>query len=72
MHLENYVYELKETFRKSSEEENLPMSFSIGAVYYNKIDKETMNELITRCEKMRLLDEKHAESNFIEGKMKLL
>ena len=48
------------------------MSFSIGAVCYNKIDKETMNELITRCEKMRLLDEKHAESNFIEGKMKLL
>lgn len=70
--LENYVYELKEAFQKSSEEENLPMSFSIGAVYYNKIDKETMNELITRCEKMRLLDEKHAEANFIEGKMKLL
>ena len=70
--LENYVYELKETFRKSREEENLPMSFSIGAVYYNKIDKETMNELIARCEKMRLLDEKHAEANFIEGKMKLL
>ena len=72
MQLENYIYELKETFRKSSEEENLPMSFSIGAVCYNKIDKETMNELITRCEKMRLLDEKHAESNFIERKMKLL
>ena len=70
--LENYVYDLKEAFRNSNEEEVPPLSFSIGAVYHNKVDKESMNELINRCEKMRILDEKHAEANFIEGKMKLL
>ena len=34
--------------------------------------KENIDELIDRCGKMRLLDEKHAEAEFIEGKMKML
>lgn len=54
------------------EEENLPFSFSIGAIYNNTIGKENIDELIDRCGKMRLLDEKHAEAEFIEGKMKML
>ena len=33
--------------------------------------KENIDELIDRCGKMRLLDEKHAEAEFIEGKMKI-
>lgn len=34
--------------------------------------KENIDELIDRCGKMWLLDEKHAEAEFIEGKMKML
>lgn len=36
------------------------------------IVKENMDELVERCDKMRLLDEKHAEAQFIESKLKLL
>ena len=34
--------------------------------------KENIDELIDWCGKMRLLDEKHAEAEFIEGKMRML
>lgn len=70
--LELYIQQLKEAFRKKGEEENLPFSFSIGAIYNNTIGKENIDELIDRCGKMRLLDETHAEAEFIEGKMKML
>lgn len=70
--LEIYIQQLKEAFRKKGEEEDLPFSFSIGAIYNNTIGKENIDELIDRCGKMRLLDEKHAEAEFIEGKMKML
>lgn len=70
--LEINIQQLKEAFRKKGEEENLPFSFSIGAIYNNTIGKENIDELIDRCGKMRLLDEKHAEAEFIEGKMKML
>lgn len=70
--LELYIQQLKEAFRKKGEEENLPFSFSIGAIYNNTIGKENIDELIDRCGKMRLLNEKHAEAEFSEGKMKML
>lgn len=50
----------------------MPYSFSVGAIYNNTVGKENIDELIDRCGKMRLLDEKHAEAKFIEGKMKML
>ena len=70
--LENYIQEMKETFREKGEAENMPFTFSIGAIYNNTIGKENMDELIERCDKMRLLDEKNAEAKFIEGKVKML
>ena len=70
--LELYIQQLKEAFRKKGEEENLPFSFSIGAIYNNTIGKENIDELIDRCGKMRPLNEKHAEAEFSEGKMKML
>lgn len=69
--LEQYVLALKERFR-ARQEDGVPFSLSVGAVYNNTVDKERVMDLIERCEKMRLLDEKHAEATFIEGKMKLL
>lgn len=42
------------------------------ARYNSTIGKENIDELIDRCGKMRLLNEKHAEAEFIEGKMKML
>lgn len=62
----------KRGIQKKREEEDLPFSFSIGAIYNNTIGKENIDELIDRCGKMQLLDEKHAEAEFIEGKMKML
>ena len=70
--LELYIQQLKEAFRKKGEEEDLPFSSSIGAIYNNTIGKENIDELIDRCGKMRLLNEKHAEAEFSEGKMKML
>lgn len=72
VNLESYIKELKEKFQEKGEAEGLPFSFSVGAVYNNTVDKEKLADLINRCEKIRLLDEKHAETRFIEGKMKLL
>ena len=62
-------------FQKKGEESDVPYSFSVGAIYNNTVGKENideLDELIDRCGKMRLLDEKHAEAKFIEGKMKML
>lgn len=70
--LETYIQEMKESFQKKGEEEGMPFSFSIGAIYNNTIGKENIDELIDRCGKMRLLDEKNAEAKFIEGKVKML
>lgn len=70
--LENYIQKMKETFREKGEAEGMPFSFSVGAIYNNTIGKENIDELIDRCGKMRLLDEKNAEAKFIEGKVKML
>lgn len=59
-------------FQKKGEESDVPYSFSVGAIYNNTVGKENIDELIDRCGKMRLLDEKHAEAKFIKGKMKML
>ena len=69
--LERFVAEMKEHFAAQSED-GAPLSLSIGAVYNNTVDKEKITDLFDRCEKMRLLDEKHAEAQFIQSKMKLL
>ena len=69
--LERFVADMKEHFAAQSED-GVPLSLSVGAVYNNTVDKEKVTDLFDRCEKMRLLDEKHAEAEFIEGKMKLL
>ena len=70
--LETYIQDIKSAFKKIGDQENIPYSFSVGAIYNNTVGKENIDELIDRCGKMRLLDEKHAEAQFIEGKMKLL
>ena len=70
--LEAYIQEMKDTFQKKGEEEGMPFSFSVGAIYNNTIGKENIDELIDRCGKMRLLDEKNADAKFIEGKVKML
>lgn len=70
--LENYIQDIKTAFQEEGEKENIPCSFSVGAIYNNTVGKEKIDELIDRCGKMRLLDEKHAEARFVEGKMKLL
>lgn len=44
----------------------------IKDAFRKKGEEENIDELIDRCGKMRLLDEKHAEAEFIEGKMKML
>lgn len=69
--LEAWILTLKDRFKDQSED-GAPLSLSVGAVYNNMVDKEKMGDLMERCEQMRLLDEKHAEAKFIEGKMKLL
>lgn len=72
VNLENYILKIKEIFRQKGEEKNMPLTFAVGAVYNNMVDKEKIDDLIDRCEKMRLLDKKHADASFIEEKMKLL
>lgn len=70
--LENYIQDIKENFKKKGEECQIPYSFSVGAIYNNTVGKENIDELMERCDSMRMLDEKHAEAKFIEGKMKML
>ena len=70
--METYIQDIKYAFQQEGAKENIPYSFSVGAVYNNTVDKENIDALIDRCGKMRLLDEKHAEAKFVEGKMKML
>ena len=70
--METYIHDIKTTFEQEGKKVNIPYSFSVGAIYNNTVGKENIDELIDRCGKMRLLDEKHAEAKFVEGKMKLL
>lgn len=70
--MEDYIYTIKRVFEKEGKSEETPLSFAVGAIYNNRVEKKTMDELIHRCWKMRTLDEKHAEARFIEGKMKFL
>lgn len=70
--LETYIHDIKTAFRQEGEKEHIPYSFSVGAIYNNTVGKEKIDELIDRCGKMRLLDEKHAEAKFVEGKLKML
>lgn len=70
--METYIHDIKAKFEQEGEKVNIPYSFSVGAIYNNTVGKEKIDELIDRCGKMRLLDEKHAEAKFVEGKMKML
>ncbi len=70
--LEDYIYDLKNAFQEEGVKVNLPLSFSVGGIYNNAMGKENINELIERCDRMRCLDEKHAEAKFIESKVKML
>lgn len=70
--METYIHDIKTAFAEEGEKENIPYSFSVGAIYNNTVGKEKIDELIDRCGKMRLLDEKHAEAKFVEGKVKML
>lgn len=58
-------------FKKLGETKHLPLSFSIGIVY-NNASHNNIDEIFDQCEQMRLLDEKHAEKDFIESKVRLL
>ena len=69
--LEQFVVEMKEHFAAQGED-GVPLSLSVGAVYNNTVDKEKVTDLFDRCERMRLLDEKHAQTQFIQSKVKLL
>ena len=70
--VETYIRDIKTAFQEEGEKENIPYSFSVGAIYNNAVGKECIDDLIGRCGKMRILDEKHAEAKFVEGKVKLL
>ena len=68
--IEDYLFEIKEMFKNTGENRQLPLSFAIGVVYNNK--SNNIDEIFDQCEQMRLLDEKQAERDFIESKIKLL
>lgn len=63
VYMETYISDIKSAFEQEGEKENIPYSFSVGAIYNNTVGKENIDELIDRCGKMRLLDEKHASVN---------
>lgn len=69
--LEGYVPLLKARFAAQSKD-GVPTTLAVGAVYNNSVDNDNITDLLDRCEKMRLMDEKHAEASFIESKMKML
>lgn len=68
--MESYINKIKIQFEEVGKRVKAPLSFSVGAVYNNCVEKKTMDELINRCGKLRLLDEKHEEAKFFEGKLK--
>ena len=70
--MENYISDIKAAFKELGDKEKIQYSFSVGGIYNNTVGKENIDELIDRCDKMRLLDEKHSEAQFITSKMKML
>lgn len=70
--MESYISDIKAAFKELGDKEKIQYSFSVGAIYNNAVGKENIDELIDRCGKMRLLDEKHSEAQFITSKMKML
>lgn len=69
--LEEYVQLLKAAFAAQAKD-GVPTTLAVGAVYNNAVDNDDIIALFDRCEKMRLMDEKHADAEFIESKMKML
>ena len=69
--LEEYVQLLKAAFAAQAKD-GVPATLAVGAVYNNAVDNDDITALFDRCEKMRLMDEKHADAEFIESKMKML
>lgn len=69
--LEGYVRLLKAHFSTQAKD-GVPATLAVGAVYNNAVENDNITDLFDRCEKMRLMDEKHADAEFIEGKMKML
>jgi ligand-binding sensor domain-containing protein/GGDEF domain-containing protein len=67
--IEEYVLAIKQAFAEKGQEDK-PFSFSVGGCYNDNDD--TIRELLHRCEKMRMMDERLAESKFVEGKIKSL
>ena len=67
--LDLLVYEIKKEFQGEDKSEK---SVAIGAVYYDGLKREDIDELLERCERMRMIDEKQAEARFMEGKVKWL
>lgn len=70
--LDRYIMTIKSEFAHKGEEMNLRLSLAVGGIYNNQINHETMDTLLARCEQTRLLDEKKAEAEFVEGQMNML
>lgn len=70
--LDGYIMTMKSQFAQKGEKMKLPLSLAVGGIYHNRINHETMDTLINRCEQTRLLDEKKAEAEFVEGQINLL
>lgn len=56
--LDKYIMEIKSVFSNKGDEMKLRLSLAVGGIYNNRIYGETIDIMITRCEKIRLLDEK--------------
>ena len=63
---------IKSGFVHKGEELDLRLSLAVGGIYNNRINGETMDIMVTRCEKIRLLDEKKAEAEFVKGQINIL
>ena len=70
--LDKYIMAIKSGFAHKGEELDLRLSLAVGGIYNNRINGETMDIMVTRCEKVRLLDEKKAEAEFVEGQIDML
>ncbi len=70
--LENFLVQIKETFKNilSSEEEDL--SLAVGAVYHDTVIEEDYESLSRRCDEMRNLDQKHEEMKFMDRKVRYI
>lgn len=69
---EEYVTGLKELYRKTIIDCGGETTLSVGIVCRSSIAPESIDELIGRCEEVRHLDEKHAEKDFVEGRVRML